>query len=375
MSDDDGIGLSNVTWPRSRIPAKVLSDIQTRTKIQATLANLKLKANNDPDSLKLVENLTELLSKVDDENNTVIQSPPQTVNSKSGMGLLKRIRRSTLRNEPYFGSMILYSEPSSKKKSSGSIQIIDGNEGYTMEEQITDAEEDRIPLYAKIIPYFVLFFLTAVYVIFGTFVFQFLDPSLGNRSYHEVFLLPFQTVVTIGWGNLPIITHEGRLFCIFYSFFGVPLALTSLTRIGRLFFPRFTIDWILNSAVLRHHPAKKEKILSFPVFRAFNFLICHLLFGFVLFNGYLGNMGVVKSFYFNYMAIAMIGFGDVSPETINMFQTTFVCLYLLLGAVFLAVLHVALCYHIQRVYFDSEGPVNWASVHQHVVFRRPQVLC
>ncbi|KAE9548084.1 hypothetical protein FO519_008707 [Halicephalobus sp. NKZ332] len=106
MSEEDGIELSNVTWPRSRIPAKVLSDIQTRSRIQATLANLKLKSNNDPDTLKLIENLTELLSKVDDETNTAIQSPSQTVNSKAGAGFLKRIRRSTLRNEPYFDSMV-----------------------------------------------------------------------------------------------------------------------------------------------------------------------------------------------------------------------------------------------------------------------------
>ena len=128
MSDEGEIELSNVTWPRSRIPDKVLSDIQTRTRIQATLGNLKLKAK-DPDVSKLVENLTELLTKIDDENNSVIQSPPQTTTSRAGAGLLKRIRRSTLRNEPYFDSMVtvLQSPPLTLgAKSGGSIRYLDG---------------------------------------------------------------------------------------------------------------------------------------------------------------------------------------------------------------------------------------------------------
>ena len=82
MSDEGEIELSNVTWPRSRIPDKVISNIQTRTKIQATLGNIKLKAK-DPEVMKLVENLTDLLTKFDDENHPTIQSPPQTISGKA----------------------------------------------------------------------------------------------------------------------------------------------------------------------------------------------------------------------------------------------------------------------------------------------------
>ena len=349
MSDEGDIELSHVTWPRSRIPDKLISDFQTRTRIQATLGNIKLKAK-DPEVSKLVENLTELLAKADDETNTVIHSPPQTTTSKAGGKLLKKIKRSTLRNEPYFGSMILCSEPSSKKKSSGSIQLFDGNEGYITEE-IEDAMEENIPLYAKIIPFCLLFSIITLYITFGTFTFQYLDPSLGNKSFHEVLLLPFQTVVTIGWGNLPILQREAQLFCVFYSLFGIPLALTTLTQIGKIFFKKFTIDWILNSAVLRHHPKNEEKILFFPVFKSLNFLFPHFLLAFIIFNGYLGDLGIIKTFYFNYLSISMIGFGDVSPEVFSLFQTILVCFFLIFGSVFLAVIHVALCYHIQRLYF------------------------
>uniref|UniRef100_A0AC34R0A6 Potassium channel domain-containing protein n=1 Tax=Panagrolaimus sp. JU765 TaxID=591449 RepID=A0AC34R0A6_9BILA len=62
-------------------------------------------------------------------------------------------------------------------------------------------------------------------------------------------------------------------------------------------------------------------------------------------------MGVVRSLYFNYMAIAMIGFGDIAPETVNMLQTLIVSLYLLVGMIFLAVTHVAFSYWIQRIFF------------------------
>lgn len=39
-------------------------------------------------------------------------------------------------------------------------------------------------------------------------------------------------LTTIGYGNLVPVTLEGRMFCIFYGLFGVPLILITVADIG-----------------------------------------------------------------------------------------------------------------------------------------------
>uniref|UniRef100_A0A914NVB2 Potassium channel domain-containing protein n=1 Tax=Meloidogyne incognita TaxID=6306 RepID=A0A914NVB2_MELIC len=42
-------------------------------------------------------------------------------------------------------------------------------------------------------------------------------------------------LTTIGYGNLVPVTSLGRMFCIFYALFGVPLILITVTDIGKVF--------------------------------------------------------------------------------------------------------------------------------------------
>lgn len=40
-------------------------------------------------------------------------------------------------------------------------------------------------------------------------------------------------LTTIGYGNLVPVTATGRMFCIFYALFGVPLILITVADIGK----------------------------------------------------------------------------------------------------------------------------------------------
>ncbi|XP_070563269.1 potassium channel subfamily K member 18-like [Ptychodera flava] len=54
-------------------------------------------------------------------------------------------------------------------------------------------------------------------------------------SYGRAFMFSLTTISTIGYGNVTPVTTKGRLFCIFYSIFGIPLFLLFLSYYGSLF--------------------------------------------------------------------------------------------------------------------------------------------
>uniref|UniRef100_A0AC34QDG6 Uncharacterized protein n=1 Tax=Panagrolaimus sp. JU765 TaxID=591449 RepID=A0AC34QDG6_9BILA len=230
MEEEDVIGLSNVTWPRSRIPAKLLSELQATSQLQSTLSALKTRATqqNDAETIKMIEKLNQILTKDDPADDPTMPNQNQTVNSRIGNGFINRMRRNTLASQPpHFGSMILCAKPNDPHvRSSNHFVDEDGQVVEEPQPSTTNAAtneaipESEIPLYAKVIPTILLFLLSTGYIFGGTYVFQTLDPSLGNKSFHEVFMLPFQINFTVGWGNLPIVTTLGQLFCILYALCG-----------------------------------------------------------------------------------------------------------------------------------------------------------
>ncbi|KAI6187359.1 hypothetical protein M3Y98_00234700 [Aphelenchoides besseyi] len=49
---------------------------------------------------------------------------------------------------------------------------------------------------------------------------------------HNSLVFAFSIITTIGYGNVAPISFEGRLFCLFYGLFGIPLALLTVADIG-----------------------------------------------------------------------------------------------------------------------------------------------
>ncbi|KAE9548265.1 hypothetical protein FO519_008524 [Halicephalobus sp. NKZ332] len=190
------------------------------------------------------------------------------------------------------------------------------------------------------------------YLIFGTVMFQELDPTIGNRTFYKAFMLPLQTCLTIGWGNFPILTPTAQLFCILYALIGVPLCHTTLTRIGQSLYNIYVPDWLLNSAALRQIPGKKEKIVTFPLLSAIKFLCVFHIVGLILFNVYFHKFGIVEALYFDFFTSGFIGFGDIIPDPANFLQSFVLFFYLPSGGIFQAIVNACFSYHFQRLFYN-----------------------
>ena len=82
--------------------------------------------------------------------------------------------------------------------------------------------------------HFGVFLLMFLHILFGSFIFIHIDSIIGEKPFYEVFLFSFTTITTIGYGNIAPKSPLGRLFCVFYCVFGIPLAFITLTQVGQL---------------------------------------------------------------------------------------------------------------------------------------------
>lgn len=82
-----------------------------------------------------------------------------------------------------------------------------------------------------------------IYFVIGIFIFGILVGSLiyyylEGWGFLDSFYFVVVTVTTIGFGDLTPTTNAGKLFTIFYSFFGVAIALYILSRLSGSFFKK-----------------------------------------------------------------------------------------------------------------------------------------
>ena len=68
------------------------------------------------------------------------------------------------------------------------------------------------------------------------------------------------TVTTIGYGDVVPITQTGKIFTMFFSFFGVAIAIYLLTKIGTSFFKKHVKK--IEEEVKKEQKIKGEIILS-----------------------------------------------------------------------------------------------------------------
>ena len=97
---------------------------------------------------------------------------------------------------------------------------------------------------------FILFFL----VLFGgAFAYHYLE----NWSFLDSFYFVVMTLTTIGYGDVVPHTHNGKLFTVFFAFFGVALTLYILTTVGASMFSRHVDKRVTQ---IKKDVKKKEEI-------------------------------------------------------------------------------------------------------------------
>uniref|UniRef100_A0AC34QH25 Potassium channel domain-containing protein n=1 Tax=Panagrolaimus sp. JU765 TaxID=591449 RepID=A0AC34QH25_9BILA len=321
---------ATVTWPRSQLPPKVKPEFQKRVQLQAAIGNLRQHARqmDDENVGELVDKLREMCSNIEE---------PRLNQSENYNKNLAGSKKS------FYGSMILRSSPPPSIHSS--VQVVNGKLKEVM------IPDEKMPIWVKLLTVTVIIFVLFLFLVFGTVSFQILEPTFKNHTFSQVFMLPLQTCLTIGWGNLPLTAPMAQLFCIFYAILGVPLTFTTLTRIGQFWFPYYIPDWLLNSASIHHVVGEQDEIVKFPFFGALKFILTFHIIGLILFNGFLDNFGIVETVYFDYFTSAFIGFGDISPNPKIIWQSLVLFFYLPFGGIFQAVYHAFAGYWVQRLYY------------------------
>jgi len=151
-------------------------------------------------------------------------------------------------------------------------------------------------------------------------------------------------ITTIGYGNFAAVTDGGRVFTMVYALFGIPLCLIVMNELGKLLtkvikyihYILICIIHLLKVIVIKVKNYKKEETekqtLEMPACNAdedFDFTlltailvgILYMILGVVMYQQ-AEDWSSLEAFYFIFISLSTIGFGDVLPGDTQFFMAT-----------------------------------------------------
>lgn len=133
------------------------------------------------------------------------------------------------------------------------------------------------------------------------------DKTFNNWNWPNAVIFAATVITTIGYGNIAPKTPSGRVFCIFYGLFGVPLCFTWISELGKFFGGRAKhLGWYLTKKGVT---LRKTQLTCTAVFLLWGVLI-HLVippFVFMTQEGWT----YIEGLYFSFVTLTTIGFGDL----------------------------------------------------------------
>ncbi|CAH1257619.1 KCNK16 [Branchiostoma lanceolatum] len=132
---------------------------------------------------------------------------------------------------------------------------------------------------------------------------------------------------TIGYGHQTPATVAGRVFCIFYAIFGIPILLLTLSDIGELLARLLRYIAAVVNARLRPNMMESRKD-DVPLYGIFVVVFLIMSVGAVVMMQ-MEDWTFEQSFYFIFVTFSTIGFGDLVPH--HKMYALAASLYFLLG--------------------------------------------
>ncbi|KRX25213.1 TWiK family of potassium channels protein 7 [Trichinella nelsoni] len=215
-----------------------------------------------------------------------------------------------------------------------------------------------------------------------------LDPHStpeGRRwTFASSFLFSFTLITTIGYGNLTPVTMNGRVFCIIYGLFGIPLVMITIANTGRFMFDGMVaILEVLRRAfaclvgrirrtdktssrrrsivemISHSHPESGTSVGSPGVVLAF---FSHIFLGAMILPQW-EDMDFFSAFYFSFVTITTVGFGDIVPRKYDYLPLTlaYVTVGLALATLMVQVMghYLRKLHYIGRKIMNASGAFVW----------------
>lgn len=163
------------------------------------------------------------------------------------------------------------------------------------------------------------------------------NQTFNNWNWPNAMIFAATVITTIGYGNVAPKTPAGRLFCVFYGLFGVPLCLTWISALGKFFGGR--AKRLGQFLTRRGVSLRKAQITCTAIFIVWGVLV-HLVippFVFMVTEEW----DYIEGFYYSFITISTIGFGDfvagVNPSAnYHALYRYFVELWIYLGLAWLS---------------------------------------
>ncbi|GAB1597391.1 potassium channel subfamily K member 4-like [Argonauta hians] len=204
-------------------------------------------------------------------------------------------------------------------------------------------------------------------------------------SFAGSLLFSVTIITTIGYGNIAPKTVIGRLTAVAYAIFGIPLTLLCLANVGSLLASIFRVFYfqvlcckccfrskkqhqqpVVQSAidtcetsdgikptpkdvvVYSNDKSSKDEDRNIPVVVTLFIMILYLICGTLLFTMWENDWDYVEGFYFCFITLSTIGFGDFVPgasldEDSNQSKRIICTVYLVLGLAL-----VAMCFELMQ---------------------------
>lgn len=133
------------------------------------------------------------------------------------------------------------------------------------------------------------------------------SKTFNNWNWPNAVIFAATVITTIGYGNIAPKTPNGRVFCIFYGLFGVPLCLTWISELGKFFGGR--AKHLGQFLTKKGFSLRKAQFTCTAIFLLWGVLV-HLVLPPFVFMSQEG-WTYIEGLYFSFVTLTTIGFGDL----------------------------------------------------------------